>query len=47
MRSVTGCPIKLIGIGEKMEAREVLHPDRIANRIIGMGDVASLVEEAS
>tara|TARA_Y100000590_G_scaffold256606_1_gene288143 strand:+ start:1070 stop:2428 length:1359 start_codon:yes stop_codon:yes gene_type:complete len=47
MRSVTGCPIKLIGIGEKMEAIEVFHPDRIANRILGMGDVVSLVEEAT
>ena len=47
MRFVTGCPIKLIGIGEKMEAIEVFHPDRIANRILGMGDVVSLVEEAS
>ena len=47
MRSVTGCPIKLIGVGEKMEALEVFHPDRIANRILGMGDVVSLVEEAS
>jgi len=47
MRFVTGCPIKLIGVGEKMEAIEVFHPDRIANRILGMGDVVSLVEEAS
>ena len=47
MRSVTGCPIKLIGVGEKMDAIEVFHPDRIANRILGMGDVVSLVEEAS
>jgi len=47
MRSVTGCPIKLIGTGEKMEAIEVFHPDRVANRILGMGDVVSLVEEAS
>ena len=47
MRYITGCPIKLIGIGEKMEAIEVFHPDRIANRILGMGDVVSLVEEAS
>ena len=47
MRSVTGCPIKLIGVGEKMEAIEVFHPDRIANRILGMGDVVTLVEEAS
>ena len=47
MRSVTGCPIKLIGVGEKMEEIEVFYPDRIANRILGMGDVVSLVEEAS
>tara|TARA_B100000029_G_scaffold316368_1_gene308788 strand:+ start:28863 stop:30221 length:1359 start_codon:yes stop_codon:yes gene_type:complete len=47
MRSVTGCPIKLIGVGEKMDAIEVFHPDRIANRILGMGDVVTLVEEAS
>ena len=47
MKSVTGCPIKLIGVGEKMEALEVFYPDRIANRILGMGDVVSLVEEAS
>ena len=47
MRFVTGCPIKLIGVGEKMEAIEVLHPDRVANRILGMGDVVTLVEEAS
>ena len=47
MRFVTGCPIKLIGVGEKMEAIEVFHPDRVANRILGMGDVVTLVEEAS
>ena len=47
MKSVTGCPIKLIGIGEKMEALEIFYPDRIANRILGMGDVVGLVEEAS
>ena len=47
MRFVTGCPIKLIGVGEKMEAIEVFHPDRIAQRILGMGDVVTLVEEAS
>jgi len=47
MKSVTGCPIKLIGVGEKMEALEIFYPDRIANRILGMGDVVSLVEEAS
>ena len=47
MKSVTGCPIKLIGIGEKMDALEVFYPDRVANRILGMGDVVGLVEEAS
>ena len=47
MRYITGCPIKLIGIGEKMDQMEVFHPDRVANRILGMGDVVSLVEEAS
>ncbi len=47
MKSVTGCPIKLIGVGEKMEALEIFYPDRIANRILGMGDVVGLVEEAS
>ncbi len=46
MRAVTGCPIKLIGVGEKLEAIEPLHPDRIASRILGMGDVVSLVEKA-
>ena len=47
MRAVTGQPIKLIGTGEKMDALELFHPDRIANRILGMGDVVSLVERAS
>ncbi len=46
MRAVTGCPIKLIGIGEKLDAIEPFHPDRIASRILGMGDVVSLVERA-
>ena len=45
VRSVTGCPIKLIGIGEKLEALEDFHPERIASRILGMGDVVSLVEK--
>jgi len=45
VRSVTGCPIKLIGIGEKLEALEEFHPERIASRILGMGDVVSLVEK--
>jgi signal recognition particle subunit SRP54 len=47
MRAVTGKPIKLIGTGEKIEALEEFHPDRIANRILGMGDVVSLVERAA
>jgi signal recognition particle subunit SRP54 len=46
MRAVTGRPIKLIGVGEKMDALEAFHPDRIANRILGMGDVVGLVEKA-
>jgi len=47
MRAVTGCPIKLIGTGEKLEDLEGFHPDRIANRILGMGDVVSLVEKVA
>ena len=47
MRSVTGCPIKLVGTGENLEALEAFHPDRIASRILGMGDVVSLVEKAA
>jgi len=46
MRSVTGCPIKLLGTGEGLDALEAFHPDRIASRILGMGDVVSLVEKA-
>ncbi len=46
MRAVTNCPIKLIGVGEKLDAIEPFHPDRIASRILGMGDVVSLVEKA-
>lgn len=46
MRAVTGRPIKLIGVGEKMDALEDFHPDRIAGRILGMGDVVGLVEKA-
>ncbi|MGQ0527710.1 MAG: signal recognition particle protein [Alphaproteobacteria bacterium] len=46
MRAVTGKPIKLIGTGEKWDAIEAFHPDRIAGRILGMGDVVSLVEKA-
>jgi signal recognition particle subunit SRP54 len=47
MRQVTGCPIKLIGVGEKLDALEPFHPARIAGRILGMGDVVSLVEKAA
>jgi signal recognition particle subunit SRP54 len=47
MRAVTGKPIKLIGMGEKMDALEDFHPDRIAQRILGMGDIVSLVEKAA
>jgi signal recognition particle subunit SRP54 len=47
MRSVTGTPIRLLGTGEKLDALESFHPDRIASRILGMGDVVSLVEKAS
>lgn len=47
MRQVTGCPIKLLGVGEKLDALEAFHPERIAGRILGMGDVVSLVEKAA
>lgn len=43
---VTGCPIKFVGTGEKLEALEVFHPRRLADQILGMGDVVSLVEKA-
>ncbi len=46
MRAVTGCPIKFFGVGEKMDALEVFQADRIAGRILGMGDVVGLVERA-
>jgi len=46
VRHITGKPIKFIGVGEKTEALEAFHPDRIASRILGMGDILSLVEEA-
>jgi signal recognition particle subunit SRP54 len=46
MRQVTGRPIKYLGLGEKLDALEVFHPDRLAGRILGMGDVVSLVEKA-
>lgn len=46
IRAVTGKPIKFISVGEKLEALEKFHPDRMASRILGMGDVVSLVEKA-
>ncbi len=46
IRAVTGKPIKLIGLGEKLDALETFHPDRMAQRILGMGDVLSLIEKA-
>ncbi|HSH85361.1 MAG TPA: signal recognition particle protein, partial [Guyparkeria sp.] len=46
VRSITGKPIKFLGVGEKLDALEPFHPDRIASRILGMGDVVSLVEQA-
>jgi signal recognition particle subunit SRP54 len=47
MRQVTGCPVKFLGVGEKVDQLEVFHPDRMAQRILGMGDVVSLVEKAA
>jgi signal recognition particle subunit SRP54 len=46
IRAVTGAPIKFIGVGEKLDALEIFHPERMASRILGMGDVLSLVERA-
>ena len=46
LREVTGRPVKLVGVGEKLEDLEVFHPDRMASRILGMGDVLSLIEHA-
>jgi signal recognition particle subunit SRP54 len=47
MRAVTGAPIRLLGAGEKLDALEDFHPERIASRILGMGDIVSLVERAA
>ena len=47
MRHVTGCPIKLVGTGEKLDALEEFHPERMAGRILDMGDVVALVEKAA
>ena len=46
VKAATGCPIKFVGMGEKIEPLEVFHPDRMASRILGMGDVLSLIEKA-
>jgi signal recognition particle subunit SRP54 len=46
MREVTGVPIKFLTVGEKMDALEVFHPDRLASRILGMGDMMTLIEKA-
>ena len=46
MKAITGVPIKFVGVGEKSADFEVFHPDRMASRILGMGDVVSLVEQA-
>ncbi|MGB9977027.1 signal recognition particle protein [Thermovenabulum sp.] len=47
IKAVTGCPIKFIGMGEKLDDLEQFHPDRMASRILGMGDVLSLIEKAT
>ncbi len=47
MRQVTSCPVKFTGSGEKVDALDVFHPDRMAQRILGMGDVVGLVEKAA
>jgi len=46
IRAVTGCPIKMVSVGEKLSELEPFHPDRMASRILGMGDIVSLVEKA-
>ncbi len=47
MRAITGAPIKLVGLGEKLDALEEFHPERVAGRILGMGDIVGLVEKAT
>jgi len=47
MKAITGAPIKLMGVGEKQDALEDFHPERVAGRILGMGDIVGLVEKAS
>ena len=46
VREVTGCPVKFVGMGEKLDALEPFYPDRMASRILGMGDIVSFVEKA-
>jgi signal recognition particle subunit SRP54 len=46
IRAATGVPVKFLGVGEKLDALEVFHPDRLAQRILGMGDILTLVERA-
>lgn len=46
IKEVTGCPIKFLGVGEKIDALEVFHPERLASRILGMGDLLTLIEKA-
>ncbi|MFX6884086.1 phosphomethylpyrimidine synthase ThiC, partial [Acinetobacter baumannii] len=46
VRAITGKPIKFLGMGEKSEALDPFHPDGVASRILGMGDVLSLIEQA-
>src|SRR5205085_8171650 len=46
VKAVTGKPIKLVSVGEKLDQLEYFHPDRMASRILGMGDVLSLIERA-
>ncbi|MEJ2368267.1 MAG: signal recognition particle protein, partial [Acidobacteriota bacterium] len=46
VKAVTGLPVKLVGVGEKMDALELFYPDRMASRILGMGDVLGLIEKA-
>ena len=47
MKHVANVPVKFLGVGEKIDNLEVFHPDRVANRILGMGDIVSLVEKAA
>jgi len=45
IKQVTGQPVKFVGIGEKYDAFELFHPDRLVSRILGMGDIMSLIEK--